>query len=401
MFIRISTLLSFTILFPFFCYSAEESDVERGEICLTDSTQSNKSQTGLKGFINKVIRYFEVSNDPHPEKKFDISFIGGPHYSQESGFGIGIVGSGIYYSQRDSVGLPNQDTPPSNVSLKLDVTTGQLYKISAEGFHIFKKDRFRANYDIYFYSFKDHFWGIGYDNANNNANKSVFSRLQSEIRADFVINFADKLYLGPMARFCYINATRVDRPELFDGQMFKTYTTGLGLTVVYDTRDMPLNAYRGVYFRLNQLFNPRFMGNTYAFSESEVTLAGYTPLWKGGVLAAMIHADITYGNTPWGMMPTFGGSERMRGYYEGRYRDKCETDITVELRQHVWRRNGLVVWIGAGKIYPKISDFNFKKILPNAGIGYRWEFKPRINVRLDLGIGKGDKGIYFSLNEAF
>ena len=32
----------------------------------------------------------------------------------------------------------------------------------------------------------------------------------------------------------------------------------------------------------------------------------------------------------------------MRGYYEARFRDKCEMDIALELRQHVWRRNGIV-----------------------------------------------------------
>ena len=40
-------------------------------------------------------------------------------------------------------------------------------------------------------------------------------------------------------------------------------------------------------------------------------------------------------------------------------------------------------------------------ILPNYGIGYRWEFKHRVNVRLDLGFGKHSPGFVFSINEAF
>ena len=40
----------------------------------------------------------------------------------------------------------------------------------------------------------------------------------------------------------------------------------------------------------------------------------------------------------------------MRGYYEGRYRDKHSLEATVELRQHVWKRNGIVVWAGAGTV---------------------------------------------------
>ena len=46
----------------------------------------------------------------------------------------------------------------------------------------------------------------------------------------------------------------------------------------------------------------------------------------------------------------------MRGYYEGRYRDKCSTDITVELRQSVWRRNGIVVCAVAVYVVPRKDE---------------------------------------------
>ena len=91
----------------------------------------------------------------------------------------------------------------------------------------------------------------------------------------------------------------------------------------------------------------------------------------------------------------------MRGYYEGRYRDKCAMDAQIELRQHVWKRNGVAVWAGAGTIFPRFSEFTPKHILPNYGFGYRWEFKKRVNVRLDLGFGKHQTGFIFNINEAF
>lgn len=103
-------------------------------------TAENKNIVGRVkniGFVQKVINYFGEANKPHPEKRLDISFIGGPHYSSETGFGIGLAGSGTYYTRRDSAGMPTADTPASNVMLKADVTTGQMYKIYAEGYHIF------------------------------------------------------------------------------------------------------------------------------------------------------------------------------------------------------------------------------------------------------------------------
>lgn len=91
----------------------------------------------------------------------------------------------------------------------------------------------------------------------------------------------------------------------------------------------------------------------------------------------------------------------MRGYWDGRYRDKMEGDFTVELRQHIWRRNGIVIWGGAGQVFPRVSALRLDKTLPSWGVGYRWEFKKGVNVRLDLGFGKHDHSINFSLNEAF
>ena len=364
-------------------------------------TDSVKTRSGISRLIHNVIHYFEDANQPHPERKLDISFIGGPDYSKEKGFGLGIVSQGVYYTARDASGMPAVGTPPSVVSLKMEVTTGQLYKISGEGYNIFPGDKFRINYDGCFYSFKDKFWGIGYKADANNANESVYKRFEAQVKADFVVRFGKAFFVGPVSRFSYVNATRADRPELFEGQALRTFTTGLGITATYDTRDVPFNAYRGVLVRFQQIFNPRFLANKYAFSRTEFTAAGYGQVWKGGVFAAQVHADLTFGNTPWGLMPSIGTTESLRGYYEGRYRDKCEMDVVLELRQHVWRRNGIVLWVGAGSIFPKFSAFKWTQILPNAGIGYRWQFKPRANVRLDLGIGRGEKGISFSINEAF
>lgn len=91
----------------------------------------------------------------------------------------------------------------------------------------------------------------------------------------------------------------------------------------------------------------------------------------------------------------------MRGYYEGRYRDKNEMDFTLELRQHVWRRSGIVVWGGVATVFPRFSEIQFKRLLPDCGFGYRWEFKKNSNVRIDIGFGKHSTGFMFGLNEAF
>ncbi len=73
----------------------------------------------------------------------------------------------------------------------------------------------------------------------------------------------------------------------------------------------------------------------------------------------------------------------------------------MELRQHVWRRNGIVVWGGVGTVFSRFNQIGWDTLLPTYGIGYRWEFKKKVNVRVDFGLGKDSYAISFGINEAF
>ena len=102
------------------------------------------------------------------------------------------------------------------------------------------------------------------------------------------------------------------------------------------------------------------------------------------------------------MLPTIGGTDRMRGYYKGRYRDNNALSMQIELRQHVWEMFGAAVWAGAANVWGKGTGFNLKHTLPNAGVGIRFKMQRNTLLRLDFGIGKnGQNGFVFGLNEAF
>ncbi len=349
-----------------------------------------------RGIIGKIKTYFDNTNKPKPTKKFDFSVIGGPHYSSDTKLGIGLVAAGLYrHNISDTI------TPMSDVSAYGDITTTGYYKLGIRGHHFFPEDKWRIEYNVYFESHPDKFWGIGYDNGNNSANETDYKRWQSRFVASLTRRIIPHLYIGPQIQVEYINGRNVTDRTLWQNMARHTFTDGAGVVAVYDTRDNVINAYRGVYMRLDQMFYPKFTGNRYAFSLTELTLSHYRGIWKGGILAMQFHTRLTYGNTPWGLMSKMGGSSNMRGYYEGRYNDKCLMDATVELRQHVWRRNGVVAWAGAGQVFKKFSDIQARHTLPNYGIGYRWEFKTRVNVRLDVGFGKHQAGFMFNINEAF
>ena len=62
-------------------FAASDTGIEEpGDtaIVAADSVSAKKP-----GFIQRVIDYFTDANKEHPDKAFDISFIGGPEYSSE------------------------------------------------------------------------------------------------------------------------------------------------------------------------------------------------------------------------------------------------------------------------------------------------------------------------------
>ena len=349
------------------------------------------------GFITRLLDYFNDANKEKKDKRFDFSIIGGPHYSTDTKLGLGLVAAGLYRSD------PNDTLqPPSNVSLFGDVSTVGFYMLGVSGTHIFPGDRQRIDYTTYFYSFPCYYWGMGYDMGNNNDNKSEMKDWQAQMKASWLFATANDLFIGPTIAFDYIHGSRIERPELLNGQRATTYNIGAGFTLLYDTRDNLTAPKRGVYLSLQQLFRPRFLGNKYAFSTTNLQTSGYIPLWKGATLAADFRTLLNFGNPSWAMMALLGDSYSMRGYYEGRYRDKNKIETQIELRQHIWRRNGIVLWAGAGTVFPKFSEMRMSHILPNYGLGYRWEFKKNVNVRLDYGFGKaGQSSFIFNINEAF
>lgn len=372
------------------------------ELSVTDSISSAEKVDTMalragKSWVNRILDYFNDSNKNKKHKRFDFSVIGGPHYASDTKFGLGLVAAGLYRTD------PNDSIlPPSNVSLYGDVSSVGFYMLGVRGNHIAPKGRYRIDYHLYFYSFPADFWGIGYEMGDNDANKSDMKRWQAQAEVSFLFRVADNFYIGPMASYDYVIGKHIERPELLQGMDQHTWNVGAGVSLVYDNRDNLTNPYRGIYLNINQMFRPGFMGNDYAFSTTAFRFDAYQRLGKGTVLAEDIGANLNFGNPSWGMMAELGGTHSMRGYYEGRYRDKHSLEATVELRQHVWKRNGIVVWVGAGTIFPKFSALRSKQILPNAGVGYRWEFKKNVNVRLDYGFGKsGQSGFLFNINEAF
>lgn len=364
-----------------------------------------KTKFYQRGVVGKVYRYFANANKEKPLDKFDFSIIGGPFYNNTAGVGIGLCGSGLYHLQPSNPSLPK-----SSISLTGQATHKGMFSLELNGLNYLPDDRYRAEYRLLLETFKNEFWGLGYENGDNNHNHSYYHRNRVLFNGNFTFRLAKNTYFGPVLYYSYYSADKCDAKAnalLVDGRTGKkldrhTSTQAVGLTFNYDSRDFALGATKGFYFFLQQRVAPSFFGNKSTFTTTELNLRAYTPIWKGGVLAGEVHGVVNCGHDiPWTEMPLVGSSTRMRGYYEGRYRDRNLLEAQVELRQKVWKRIGIAAWLGCANAFRDKSDLYLSHTLPNYGIGARWEFKQGVNIRLDYGMTRNGSGFVFQINEAF
>jgi outer membrane protein assembly factor BamA len=366
----------------------------------TDTTATgNDPERKRKGIGRKILDYLRNSNKQREDKALDFGFIPGPNYSATSGLGLGLLGTATYSADRSDRKLPR-----SNASVYSNMTTGGYFLIGLRGNHIFPHERYRLDYKVNLSTFSTKFWGIGYDSADRDANEAKYRRNRITAMARFMFKLAPKMYAGPFVNYRLVAAREVkdENAALWQGQdrTIRAYTAGVSVT--YDSRDFMLNATRGVFVQADQTFTPRCFGNgKYNFSSTEVTFCAYGKLWRGAVLAGELHAQFNYGHTPWALLSEIGTNDRMRGYYEGRYRDNNLIEGQIELRQHIKGRNGIAVWAGLGNVFPHFGRIAWRKTLPNAGVGYRWEFKKGINIRIDYGLTRNGGGFIFNIGEAF
>ena len=68
----------------------------------------NDSVPAKRSFFKKFLDYFNDANKEKKNKKFDFSVIGGPHYSSDTKFGLGLVAAGLYRTDSADTILPPQ-----------------------------------------------------------------------------------------------------------------------------------------------------------------------------------------------------------------------------------------------------------------------------------------------------
>jgi outer membrane protein assembly factor BamA len=333
-------------------------------------------------------------------KGIDWGVMPGPFYTPELGLGVGAAVVGMY--RPDASG---PDTQNSTLSLSGYVSSTGALGLSMKNYAFFADDRWRIFLDGALDNTPTYYWGRGFRAGARDSHKQKYTSQAFSIRPDLYRRIAPNTWMGIGWSFSTLHAGQIEDahtgPLLKEPDGASVTSSGFSVSLNYDSRDFVPNPRKGQTLFMRYTHYAPNLGSNTRFNEYESRYSLYHALDQSDILAWEVNGHFTQGDVPWNMLPLLGSSHRMRGYYEGRYRDRNAISSQLELRHKLSWRHGIVGWLGGGTMSPRFSQLGKSRWLPSAGVGYRFEFKPRMNVRLDFGVGKGSSGFYFQAGEAF
>ena len=249
------------------------------------------------------------------------------------------------------------------------------------------------------------FYGIG--NATAQSDSESYTPRTFAVDASWERRVARGIYVGVGGDFATGSMVEVEPGgALASGAIPGSdmgRVAGLGAAVTYDTRDNILAAASGAYAKLSARRYAPVFGSEFDFTAVQLDLRRFRTLAEGHVVAAQASWGGTSGDVPFARMPQLGGQNLLRGYYQGRYRDRHYVAAQAEYRTPTWRRLGLAAFGGAGEVAPRLADLSLDGIHAAAGAGLRvlLNRQERLALRLDYGAGARSSGFYVTVGESF
>ncbi|MHA2811201.1 BamA/TamA family outer membrane protein [Vibrio campbellii] len=346
--------------------------------------------------VDDILTKLGSSETVDESKLIDWGILPGPFVNPEQGFGIGIAAVGLYTPYDWQKG-----DPYSTVTVTSYGSTSGSYGLGVNNRSYLQGDKVRLLGEAWISHTPGYYWGIGSHAAENDDNKVQYEGQRLQLSPKIAVEVAPNTYakLG----WQWQSFSKVDGVDgdILPSEVADATSSGVLVGMEYDTRDFEPNPMRGQFLDIEWIANRNSLGSDEDYDNLVANYRLYQQ-WSDTTIVAMeVYSQSIFGDALWFDYAQLGDDQRMRGYYQGQYRDKHQLSTQVEIRHTIAGRHGVVGWLGAGNIAPTYHDLFESSWLPTVGVGYRFAFKARINVRVDLGVGKDSTGFYFQINEAF
>jgi hypothetical protein len=261
--------------------------------------------------------------------------------------------------------------------------------------------RFQASYSYY----PDDFWGLG--NHTSYTDKEGFSQKQFFINPQFLKRVHGNMYLGLTYEFQHTGPVTYTPGSVFDKEEIAGRhggnTSGIGPILSWDTRNNAYSPDHGFFAEIQFEWFHKDIGSDFNFRLLSIDLRKFIRLSAKEVLAFQGLGGLTFGNTPFRKLEELGGADMMRGYYGGRFTDKCLMAYQAEYRRFLFWRIGAVAFASTGEVGPTPGKFELDGFHYAYGAGLRFALskEEKLNLRVDYGIAKHSNAFTVQLREAF
>jgi pimeloyl-ACP methyl ester carboxylesterase len=295
-----------------------------------------------------------------------------------------------------------RDLPSSSVLVAATFTARRQLSLEAET-EIHRRGGGRVDASARFSHFPDRFFGVGPDTPDGA--EEAFTSRNVDLRLRVQRQVRPGLRVGPQARFRWEELAEVEEGGLLAGGTLTGAEggswLGLGAVATLDRRDNVLQPRQGVHAVASFLEFPGGVGST-GYRQGMLDLRRFLPLGEASTVAFRTTLQGAGGDVPVLLLPALGGRDRLRGYYDGRFRDRVLASAQGEVRFPVWRRLGAAAFGEVGQVAPRLGDLASGRPEMSAGAGLRFRLgEDAARIRVDYAVGRKGSGLYLTLGEVF
>ncbi len=172
-----------------------------------------------------------------------------------------------------------------------------------------------------------------------------------------------------------------------------TTTSGIGLTIEYDSRDNFFSPSQGLKYELTSLWFDETVGSDIDYILTEFSALHYLKLdkhWR-----AAFRVEINYANADDFLPPYATPYITMRGIPAARYQGKSVAMSELEFNYQFNLRWAVNAFAGIGKSSNDLSDISSSASRISKGVGFRYLIARRYGFNMGIDIAKGPEDTVF------
>lgn len=296
---------------------------------------------------------------------------------------------------------------PSTITALAYFTLNKQYKFVLSSKLMFGENKYISATDFMIIDFPEIYFGIGNNTKSNDS--CLVATKNVAVNQAFAYKLTKRWYIG--AKYSFNNYIKIDtigsdvscNIDVANLPENEGIQSGIGIMISRETRDNRFNARKGSYLLFKYMNFGNWIGSKFNYNFFKFEYNKYITPIKWLTIASQIYTEAKFGDVPIQSLARLGGSDQMRGIYDGRFRDHTMITTQVELRLPLFWIFGGTVFTGLGEVAPDYGAYTWNGIKWTYGAGLRLMVNEatRTNLRFDVGFFEKHPLFFFTFSEAF